>query len=62
MIGISFQAETWICIGSNSAEKMERLFGGEPKSPRVLTMPDRKPVADKTADKNTKARLVRASK
>jgi integrase len=46
----------------DSAEKMEKLFGGEPKVPRVLTMPDRSGVADKTADKNTKARLVRASK
>jgi integrase len=45
-----------------SAEKMEKLFAAEPKAPRVLTMPDRSRVADKTADKNTKARLVRASK
>jgi len=41
---------------------MEKLFGGEPKAPRVLLIPDRNRVADKTADKNTKARLVRASK
>lgn len=46
----------------DSAEKMEKLFGGEPKLGRVLTMPDRSGVADKTADKNTKARIVRASK
>lgn len=46
----------------DSAEKMEKLFGGEPKSPRVLLMPSPKRVADKTADKSTKARLVRASK
>jgi hypothetical protein len=41
---------------------MEKLFGGEPKEPRVLTMPDRTRLADKTADKNTNARLGRASK
>jgi integrase len=46
----------------DSAEKMEKLFGGEPKEPRVLTMPDRTRLADKTADKNTNARLGRASK
>ena len=46
----------------DSAEKMEKLFGGEPKAPRVLTMPKRNRVADKTADKNTEARLLRASK
>ncbi|HXQ26813.1 MAG TPA: tyrosine-type recombinase/integrase [Candidatus Acidoferrales bacterium] len=46
----------------DSAEKMERLFRGEPKTPRVLSMPDRNQVADKTADKNTEARLRRASK
>ena len=45
----------------DSAEKMEKLFGGEAKTPRVLTMPDRSRVADKTADKNTKARIVLAS-
>jgi hypothetical protein len=43
----------------DSAEKMEKLFGAEPKAPRVLTMPDRNRVADKTAHKNTKARSVR---
>ena len=36
----------------DSAEKMEKLFGGESKSPRVLTMPGPKRVADK----NMKAR------
>jgi integrase len=46
----------------DSAEKMEKLFGGQPKAPRVLTMPDRSRVADKTADKNKKARLARAAK
>ncbi|PYT19846.1 MAG: hypothetical protein DMG57_44095 [Acidobacteria bacterium] len=46
----------------DSAEKMEKLLGGEPKAPRVLTMPNRNRVADKTADKHTKARLLRASK
>jgi integrase len=46
----------------DSAEKMEKLFGGEPKTGGVLTMPDRSRVADKTADKNMKARLQRASK
>jgi hypothetical protein len=46
----------------DSAEKMEKLFGGERKTPRVLTMPDRKRIADKTADKNTKARISRAAK
>jgi hypothetical protein len=46
----------------DSAEKMEKLFATEPKAARVLTMPDRSRVADKTADKNTKARLARASK
>jgi len=45
----------------DSAEKMEKLLG-EPKAPRVLTMPNRNRVADKTADKHTKARLLRASK
>ena len=44
------------------AEKMEKLLGGEPEAPRVLTMPSRNRVADKTADKHTKARLLRASK
>jgi integrase len=42
----------------DSAEKMEKLFGGEPRAPRVLTMPNR----NRVADKNTKARLTRASK
>jgi hypothetical protein len=42
----------------DSAEKMEKLFGGEPKAPRVLTMPNR----NRVADKNTKARFMRASK
>jgi hypothetical protein len=46
----------------DSAEKMEKLFGGEPKAPRVLTMPARNRVADKTADKNSEARSRRASK
>jgi len=46
----------------DSAEKMEKLLGGEPKAARVLTMPVKNRVADKTADKNTKARLLRASK
>lgn len=46
----------------DSAEKMEKLLGGEPKAARVLTMPDRNRVADKTADKNSKARLRRAAK
>jgi integrase len=41
----------------DSAEKMENLFGGEPKAP-----PDRSRVADKTADKNSKARWARAAK
>ena len=41
---------------------MEKLFGGEPKGVRVLTMPDLNRVADKTADKNSKARLLRATK
>jgi len=42
----------------DSAEKMEKLLGGEPKAPRVLTMPNR----NRVADKHTKARLLRASK
>jgi len=42
----------------DSAEKMEKLFGGEPKAPCVLTMPNR----NRVADKNNKARLLRASK
>jgi integrase len=50
----------------DSAEKMEKLFGGELKVGRVLTMPDRGDVsnrlADKTADKNTEASLALASK
>ena len=46
----------------DSAEKMEKLLGGEPEAPRLLTMPSRNRVADKTADKHTKARLLRASK
>jgi len=46
----------------DSAEKMERLFGGAPKRGRVLTMPEAKRRADKTADKNSKARLARAAK
>ena len=46
----------------DSAEKMEMLFGSEPKAPREVTMPDRSRLADKTADKNTKAHLLRASK
>jgi hypothetical protein len=46
----------------DSAEKMEKLFASDRKAGRVLTMPGRKRVADKTADKNTKARLVRATK
>lgn len=37
----------------DSAEKMEKLLGGEPRAARVLTIPDRNRVADKTADKNT---------
>jgi hypothetical protein len=43
--------------GRDSAEKMEKIFGGEKKRPRVIAMPDRKPVADK----NTKTRLARAA-
>ena len=46
----------------DSAEKMERLFGEEPTKSRILTMPRPKRVADKTADKNTEARVRRASK
>jgi hypothetical protein len=46
----------------DSAEKMETLFGGESKTPRLLTMPDRSRVAEKTADENTEARFKRASK
>jgi integrase len=46
----------------DSAEKIEKLFRGEPKAPRVLTMPNRNRVADKTADKNTEARSRLASK
>ncbi len=46
----------------DSAEKMEKLLGGEPKVSNLLTMPDRNRVADKTADKNTEARSRRASK
>jgi hypothetical protein len=46
----------------DSAEKMERLFGEEPARPRVLAMPGPNLVADKTADKNTKARVTRAAK
>ena len=46
----------------DSAEKMETLFVGESKAARVLTMPDRSLVADKTADKNSKARLALAAK
>ena len=42
--------------------KMETLFVGESKAARVLTMPDRSRVADKTADKNSKARLALAAK
>jgi len=50
------------CSDRDAAEKMEKLFAADPKAPRVPTMPDRSRVADKTADKNTKARLARASK
>ena len=46
----------------DSAEKMEKLLGGEPKGARVLTMPDPNRVADKMADKNSKARIKRARK
>jgi hypothetical protein len=46
----------------DSAEKMERLFGAEPARPRVLTMPGPSRVADKTADKNAKACVTRASR
>ncbi len=46
----------------DSAEKMEKLLGGEPKASNLLTMRDRNQVADKTADKNTEARSRRASK
>ncbi len=46
----------------DSADKMEKLLGGDPKGVRVLTMPDLNRVADKTADKNSKARLLRATK
>jgi hypothetical protein len=46
----------------DSAEKMERLFGGAPKRGCVLTMPEAKRRADKTADKNSKTRLARAAK
>src|SRR5437660_5132598 len=45
----------------DSAEKMERLFGEEPTKSRVLTMPGPKRVADKTADKNTQARVRQPS-
>jgi len=41
---------------------MERLFGEESARPRVRTMPGPNRLADKTADKNTKARVKRASK
>jgi integrase len=46
----------------DSAEKMERLFGGMPKRARVLTMPESDRRADKTADKNSNARWTRAGK
>ena len=46
----------------DSAEKMERLFGEDPARPRVLAMPGPKRVADRTADKDSKARVKRASK
>jgi hypothetical protein len=42
----------------DSAEKMEKLFGSEPKAPRLLTMPDR----NRVADKNSKSRWARAAK
>lgn len=42
----------------DSAEKMEKLLGGEPKAARVLKMPDR----NRVADKNTEARSRRAAK
>lgn len=46
----------------DSADTMERLLGARQESGRLLTMPDRKRVADKTADKNTKTRSARAAK
>ena len=46
----------------DSAEKMERLFGEEPTKSRVLNMRGPNLVADKTADKDTEARIRRASK
>ena len=47
----------------DSAEKMERLFGEEPtKKSRILIMPEPNRVADKTADKNSGARVRRTSK
>ena len=46
----------------DSAEKMQNLFGDGLRAKQVLTMPDRSRAADKTADKNTRARLARASK
>jgi integrase len=42
----------------DSEEKMQKLLGGEPKAPRLLTMPDRSQVADK----NSKARWAQAAK
>ncbi len=41
----------------DSGEKMEKLFGGQPKALRVLTIPDH----SQAADKNSRTRLVRAA-
>jgi integrase len=46
----------------DSAEKMERLFGEEPTKSRVLTMRGPNRAADKTADKDTQARVRQSSK
>jgi len=46
----------------DSAEKMEQLFGRSENRARVIPMPDSEHRADKTADKNSKARVARAAK
>jgi hypothetical protein len=61
-LGVATKPVSLLREGSDrdSAEKMERLCGGEPKRARILTMPGGNRVADKTADKNQNARSVRA--
>jgi integrase len=46
----------------DSADKMERLFNGQPKQGRVVEMRASKRLADKTADKNLRVKAVSAAK